>query len=619
MALPQTGIEAVLKDDQFQQALKRCMTGYDQFDSKGKQVASSQSGVWSKLSSHFVITAGDIVGAITNIYAKLAQPIQMGLNFNAMKEQAEVAFGVILGSTDKATKLIGELQQFAATTPFEFPELQAATKSLLSFGVTSEEIVPTLTKIGDIASGLNIPVGDLAQIYGKMRVQGRLFADDMNQLQGRGIPLTKELAKMFKVDESAIRGMVEKGKIGFKEVDAVMTNLTKKGGMFSGMMDKQSKTFNGMMSTLKDNLTQLAGKLTKPLFEVATKAIEGFNNILGSESFQAGIQSVSDLFEGLVDVFILGKEPLGDWSLWWEKLSKLFGGDLAGQITDIVMAVQNQDWGKIATIVWSWVGIAVNQLATQVGYVVNGIANYLRDHWDTDIKPILMVWAGKFWDWVNVVIGSLGLKLGAWITAFGTWAGSKETQDWLFGFGGQLGYGLVEGIISFLTTAGQQTGNGSIAQTIVNMLQTAVSGIMVVIREIGAGIGVGILNGITGGLLDDSRVGWFKEWLRNYFRYMFSTALGPFGGALGQLGGFRQTGGPVWRGMPYTVGEAGRELFVPKTDGWILPHSMTPSPSYALAPSAGARTINIHLHSPVYGVSDLQRTIGRAITHSERH
>ncbi|MFB0964145.1 MAG: phage tail tape measure protein, partial [Patescibacteria group bacterium] len=112
-------------------------------------------------------------------------------------EQTSVALTTMLKDSKLAGDMLKDLSKFAETTPFEFPEIADAGKRLLAFGFSAKEINGTLRSLGDISSALNIPLGELSDIYGKARVQGRLFAEDLNQLTGRGIPVTQELAKQF--------------------------------------------------------------------------------------------------------------------------------------------------------------------------------------------------------------------------------------------------------------------------------------------------------------------------------------------------------------------------------------------------------------------------------------
>ncbi len=180
-------------------------------------------------------------------------------------ESTETAFQTMLGSMRNAKGLLSELKDFAKATPFEFPELADAAKKLLAFGSTSKGIVPELKMIGDVASGVGVSVGELAEIYGKNRVQGKLMAEDVNQLTGRGIPIIQEFAKQFGVGTAEVRGLVEAGQVGFPALRTAMQSLTAEGGRFFGMTEKQSRTANGLWSTLKDSIGEVLRSFGGPV------------------------------------------------------------------------------------------------------------------------------------------------------------------------------------------------------------------------------------------------------------------------------------------------------------------------------------------------------------------
>lgn len=190
-----------------------------------------------------------------------------GFKFNSSVEQTTIAMGTMLGSADKAKTLIGDVTKMAASTPFEFPELADATKKLIAYGVGAGDAVPLMTRLGDVSAALGIPIGEMGDMYGKMKVSGRITMEDINQMAGRGIPIYKELGKVFGKSESEIRGMVESGKVGFPDVEKAFENMTNKGGMFAGMMEAQSKSFSGLWSTIKDGVAQAFGDALKPAFE----------------------------------------------------------------------------------------------------------------------------------------------------------------------------------------------------------------------------------------------------------------------------------------------------------------------------------------------------------------
>lgn len=257
---------------------------------KGLDDAKSQgSGLVGFLKNAFQFTVGQGMFDLLKTGIKSAWDSSIG--FNSTMQQNTIAFETMLGSADKAGKLLNELSNLAAETPFEFPDLAKAAKSLTAFGIDSTSVADKLRRIGDIASGVGTPVGDLAEIFGKAKVQGRLFAEDINQLTGRGIPIIQELSKQFGVTDSEVKKLVEDGKIGFPQLDQAFNSLTDKGGKFAGMMEGQSKSFAGMMSTLKDNVNMTLANVMKPQFEwlnsvALPKAIEFVNQL--STAFQQG-------------------------------------------------------------------------------------------------------------------------------------------------------------------------------------------------------------------------------------------------------------------------------------------------------------------------------------------
>lgn len=185
-------------------------------------------------------------------------------------EQTRVAFETMLGSAELAKKTIGSLKDFTASTPFGETEVLGAAKALIAFGSEAGGVTDELRMLGDIGSGVGVPLGELAEIYGKARTQGRLFAEDINQLTGRGIPIIQGLADVMGVTQGEVKKLVEEGQIGFPEMQTAFANMTSEGGRFFGMTEKQSQTLAGQWSTLKDNVTAA-------LTEIGTAIMEEFD------------------------------------------------------------------------------------------------------------------------------------------------------------------------------------------------------------------------------------------------------------------------------------------------------------------------------------------------------
>lgn len=190
-------------------------------------------------------------------------------------QQLEIAFETMLGSKSKAHELMQQMEETAAKTPFDLDGVANGAKQLLAYGESADKVNDTLVRLGNIASGLSLPLNDIVYLYGTTMVQGRLYAADVRQFTGRGIPLVKELAKMYCVTADEINNMVSAGKIGFPDVQKVLNKLTDEGGQFYNLMEKQSKSLTGMISNLGDTWDQVQdhlGEQNQDLFAGAINA-----------------------------------------------------------------------------------------------------------------------------------------------------------------------------------------------------------------------------------------------------------------------------------------------------------------------------------------------------------
>lgn len=213
--------------------------------------------------------------------------IQSIVQVRGQFQQLEIAFTTMLGSEQKASQLMNQMIQTAAKTPFDLAGVAGGAKQLLAYGESADKVNDTLVRLGNIASGLSIPLNDIVYLYGTTMVQGRLYAQDVRQFTGRGIPLVKELAKMYGVTAEEINNMVSAGKIGFPEVEKVLRSMTDQGGQFYNLMEKQSASLTGMISNLEDawdTMLNDIGKANQDTFagaiSSATYLVEHYQQIL---------------------------------------------------------------------------------------------------------------------------------------------------------------------------------------------------------------------------------------------------------------------------------------------------------------------------------------------------
>lgn len=190
-------------------------------------------------------------------------------------QQLEVAFETMLGSKEKADVLMSQIIDLAAKTPFGLQDVSNATKMLLAYGSTAEEVTGEIKMLGNIASGLSIPLNDLIYLYGTTRTQGRMFTQDLRQFMGRGIPLAEELAKQFGVAKDKVGELVTAGKVGFDDMAKALQAMSSEGGKFNNLMDKQSATISGQISNLEDAIYQMFNEIGKSSEGVISDLISG--------------------------------------------------------------------------------------------------------------------------------------------------------------------------------------------------------------------------------------------------------------------------------------------------------------------------------------------------------
>ena len=207
--------------------------------------------------------------AIMSVEKALSAGKSAFIDYNAQLEQTRVAFTSMLGSADQANTMIANLQKFAAETPFEMPGVRSSAQQLLAFGYDAQEIIPTLTALGNAASGLGRGqdgFNHLAFVFGQIRTTGQLMGQDVMQLAQLGVPVKDILAKNLGLTKDELSRIGELGIDANVAIRALIDGMNER---FPDMMKKQSETFEGVLSNIKDNIGQAFGLTGLPLFEQA--------------------------------------------------------------------------------------------------------------------------------------------------------------------------------------------------------------------------------------------------------------------------------------------------------------------------------------------------------------
>ena len=212
-------------------------------------------------------------------------------------QQLEVAFTTLLQSKEKADALMSQMVDLAAKTPFDLKGVADGARQLLAYGFAAEDITGTLTRLGNVAAGLGLPLERLTYLYGTTAVQGRLYARDMLQFTSSGIPVLQEMAKMYGKTTEEINEMVSAGKIGFEDVKKVIEGMTNEGGQFYNLMQEQSKTITGLISNLGEALDTMFNDIGKSQEGVIAGVLQG------TISLVENYQKVLDILVPLVATY----------------------------------------------------------------------------------------------------------------------------------------------------------------------------------------------------------------------------------------------------------------------------------------------------------------------------
>lgn len=274
----------------------------DAGDEGGKKFGKNFS---DKASNSILPTLGKIAAAATAVGSiALVKAAKDAASLEVINTQ----FEVMLKSADAAQKQVEELQDFAASTPFQLTGLAEATKQLLSFGVAQQDILPNLQQLGDIAAGVGADITDLTIPFGRLVSTQKLTLQELDKFADRGVNIYAELAKQTGRSLKTIRDDISRGRIPFEEFTTAIENLTGPTGLFFQGMEKQSKTLTGVISTLGDNLFNLSanfGKTFSPL------VIEGANRFIAIlQDLNKEITENFNIFDDVIEPMLAFNEGL---------------------------------------------------------------------------------------------------------------------------------------------------------------------------------------------------------------------------------------------------------------------------------------------------------------------
>ena len=248
--------------------------------------------------------------------AAFAYMAKTGLDAAMTMEGLAADFKVMTGSSEKASALLGDISEFAKHTPFSKLGLSDAAKTLMSFGVGVEELMPTLKMLGDVAQGDQNRLNSLALVFGQIQSTGKLMGQDLLQLINQRFNPLEVMAKESGKSVAELKDLMSQGAISARDVARAFQIATSEGGLFYRATEEKAETLQGKMSTLKDNVETALGEMVSAFFPLLKQlsdwaiAIDWTPIVNGAQKVAAMIGDLS----GLVDTL----------TTWLKRLSPLF-------------------------------------------------------------------------------------------------------------------------------------------------------------------------------------------------------------------------------------------------------------------------------------------------------
>ncbi len=347
---------------------------------------------------------------LMNPYTLIGAGIGAITKLGAQAEMTSTAFRVLVGDERKAAEVLGEINDFAAATPFTKLDLEKAAQTMLNFGVKSDGVMTTLKQLGDISMGDSQKLDSLALVFGQVSAATKMSGQDLMQFINAGFNPLKELAAMTGKSYEELQAVMSKGGIKTEDVAAAIAHATQEGGQFHGMMDATAQTLSGKWSTAIGQLQQ--------------QAVEMYDKM------RPAILAAVDIFSTLANAVLNVAGFFAEW------------GDVIAIVAGAVGA---------AAAVLNWAKIATAAYALAIGGVTTATSA-----WSAVQSVLNMVMAANPFVLVAAVVAALTVAVaGCWYKFAGFRAFILTMWDVLKGLGNIIKEYLIDRIRTFMSGIGK--------------------------------------------------------------------------------------------------------------------------------------------------------------------
>lgn len=378
-----------------------------QFQSGISKVEQQTNTLGSSMKKLGGIVAGAFATkAVLDFGKKVAS---VGMEYNALKETSQTTWTTLLGSQEEAIAQLERIEQFAAKTPFTQMGVDQMAKYLHNAGYEGEAVFDQLTKIGNMGSAFGVQEDSLVEMtrqFSQVQQAGVAYTEDLNILADRGIPIYQALADATGSTVAEVKKMASEGKITAEVYNAAIDSMA---ATTEGAMAAQSQTFSGMMSTLQDNLTKLAGLLTENLFNAVKGVLDVFLPLV--EAFVQAYSESGSLSEAFASVLGPALEEMGikvdGLKLVWETFTNFLNDVYNSMIAPLFDGFREM------------VGDTAQKFSENSDSIMNifkNVGDILSGVWETIIKPMWDAFMEVLFTLWNVFNDNIGNVLKLWET-----------------------------------------------------------------------------------------------------------------------------------------------------------------------------------------------------------
>ena len=378
-----------------------------QFQSGINNIEKQTSSLGSSMKKLGGIVAGAFAGkAVLDFGKKVAS---VGMEYNALKETSQTTWTTLLGSQEEAIAQLERIEQFAAKTPFSQMGVDQMAKYLHNAGYEGEAVFDQLTKIGNMGSAFGVQEDALVEMtrqFSQVQQAGVAYTEDLNILADRGIPIYQALAEATGSTVVEAKKMASEGQITAEVYNAAIDSMA---ATTQGAMDAQSQTFSGMMSTLQDNLTKLAGLLTEQLFNAVKGVLDVFLPLI--EAFVSAYAESGSLSEAFASVVVPALENVGVNVEWLQKIWDTFTNFLNDVYNSMILPLFDGFREMVDDTAQNF-----SENSGSIMTIFQNVGDILSSVWETILKPMWDAFMEVLFTLWGVFNDNIGNVLKLWET-----------------------------------------------------------------------------------------------------------------------------------------------------------------------------------------------------------